>query len=198
MTKCFGRLALHTWTVDTTPLGAAIHAAKSAGYDAIELRNIDFRRCLDLGMNNDQILDLIHRSDMPVGILGVEYGWLFAAGEENKRLWSAFRKSCADAVALNCPMLMSAPGPLSGSISDAIANLRVGADIASEHGLDLAIEFNCQHDVINRLVTLREMIGAAGRSNCGMVLDAYHMHRTGAFGGVFEEVTGEEIFVFSI
>ena len=34
MPKKFGRLALHMWTIDTTPLATALDAAKQAGYDA--------------------------------------------------------------------------------------------------------------------------------------------------------------------
>jgi sugar phosphate isomerase/epimerase len=31
----FGRLALHMWTLDTTPLPEAIAAAKAGGFDGI-------------------------------------------------------------------------------------------------------------------------------------------------------------------
>ena len=37
----FRGLALHTWTVDTSPLDQALAAAKAAGFDAIELRRVD-------------------------------------------------------------------------------------------------------------------------------------------------------------
>src|SRR6516162_4322976 len=97
MTEKFGRLALHMWTIDTTPLATALDAARTAGYDAVELRRTDFKRCHDAGMTNAQVLDLIRNSDIPVGVLGVEYGWLFATGEESKRLFQSFRESCANA-----------------------------------------------------------------------------------------------------
>src|SRR5438552_1882178 len=100
MTNQFGRLALHTWTIDTTPLGTALDAARQAGYDAVELRRTDFKRLLDAGMSNAQVLDLIRESRIPVGVLGVEYGWLFATGDESKRLFKVFRESCENAVAL--------------------------------------------------------------------------------------------------
>ena len=41
------------------------------------------------------------------------------------------------------------PGPFAGPKSDAIENLKRGADICGKYGLTLAIEFNSQHDVIN-------------------------------------------------
>ena len=124
MTDKFGRLALHMWTVDTTPLATALDAAKKAGYDAVEFRRTDFKRCFDAGMGNAQVFDLIRKSGIKVGVLGVEYGWLFATGEESKRLFKVFRESCENAAALGCNMLMSAPGQVNGPIKDAIEYLK--------------------------------------------------------------------------
>jgi 2-keto-myo-inositol isomerase len=196
MTNKFGRLALHMWTIDTTPLATALDAARAAGYDAVELRRTDFKRCFDAGMSNAQVLDLIRKPGIRVGVLGVEYGWLFATGEESKRLFGVFRESCENAVALGCDMLMSAPGPVSGPIADAIKYLRHAGDIAADYGLRLAIEFNSQHDVLNRLEALHELLTGAARANCGYLIDAYHFARSGAPGRGFEDVPGEQIFCF--
>jgi 2-keto-myo-inositol isomerase len=196
MTDKFGRLALHTWTLDTTPLETALDAAKQAGYDAVELRRIDFKRCFERGMSNDAVLALIRKAGIAVGILGVEYGWLFATGDESKRLFGVFRESCENAKALGCGMLMSAPGQVNGPITDAIGHLKRAGDIAAEYGLRLAIEFNSQHDVLNSLSVQRELIEGAGKPNCGYLLDAYHLTRSGAGGRGFEQVPGEQIFVF--
>ncbi len=196
MTKKFGRLALHMWTIDTTPLATALDAARAAGYDAVELRRTDFKRCFDAGMSNAQVLDLVRKAGIPVGVLGVEYGWLFAGGEESKRLFGVFRESCENAVALGCDMLMSAPGPVTGPISDAIKYLREAGDIAADYGLRLAIEFNSQHDVLNRLEVLHELIRGAGKANCGYLIDAYHFARSGSPGRGFADVPAEQIFCF--
>jgi sugar phosphate isomerase/epimerase len=197
MTGKFGRLALHTWTIDTTPLSIALDAALKAGYDAVELRRIDFKRLLDAGHTNPQILELIRSCGIRVGILGVEYGWLFASGEESKRLFGVLRETCHNAVALGCDMLMCAPGPIAAPISEAVINLRTGADIIAEFpSLRLAIEFNSQHDVLNSVHVLGELLAGAGRKNCGYLLDAYHLTRSGSPGRGFEQVPGDEIFVF--
>jgi len=196
MTEKFGRLALHMWTIDTTPLATALDAARTTGYDAVELRRTDFKRCFDAGMTNEQVLDLIRDGGIPVGVLGVEYGWLFATGDESKRLFKVFRESCANAIALGCTMLMSAPGPVSGSIKDAIKYLREAGDIAADYGLRLAIEFNSQHDVLNSLPVLTELITGAAKPNCGYLIDAYHFTRSGAGGPGFESVPAEQIFCF--
>jgi sugar phosphate isomerase/epimerase len=189
-------LALHTWTLDTTPLEGALAAARAGGFDAVELRRTDFDRCFKRGLSNDEVLDAIRAAGLPVCTLGVEYGWLFARGNESKRLYGVFRESCANAVALGCTMMMSAPGQVSGPLSEAIENLRIASDIVGEHGLRLAIEFNSQHDVINRIEVLHDLIDTAGRANCGMLLDAYHLHRSGRPGRGFAEVPGETIFAF--
>lgn len=192
----FGRLALHLWTIDTTPLATALDAAKQAGYDAVELRRIDFKRCFENGLSNAQVLDLVRASGIAVGVLGVEYGWLFATGDESKRLFKVFRESCENAVALGCTMLMSAPGQVNGPISEAIRYLREAGEIAAEYGLKLAIEFNSQHDVLNSLGVLRELITGADRPNCGYLVDAYHFARSGAGGRGFESIPAEQIFCF--
>jgi 2-keto-myo-inositol isomerase len=196
MTKKFGRLALHMWTIDTTPLATALDAARAAGFDAVELRRTDFKRCFDAGMTNEQVLALIRASGIPVGVLGVEYGWLFAAEDESKRLFKVFRESCENAVALGCSMLMSAPGPIAGPIADAIKYLRQAGDIAAEYHLRLALEFNSQHPVLNKLAVLRELLEGAKKANCGYLIDTYHFARSGAGGRGFESVPADQIFCF--
>ncbi|HEX3442461.1 MAG TPA: sugar phosphate isomerase/epimerase [Pseudolabrys sp.] len=196
MTDKFGRLALHMWTIDTTPLKTALEAAKQGGFDAVELRRTDFKRCFDEGMSNAQVLNLIRASGIPVGVLGVEYGWLFATGEESKRLFKVFRESCENAVTLGCDTLMSAPGQVNGTIKDAIRYLKEAGDIAAEYNLKLGIEFNSQHDVLNSLPVLTELIEGADKPNCGYLIDAYHFTRSGAGGRGFENVPAEKIFCF--
>jgi 2-keto-myo-inositol isomerase len=196
MAEKFGRLALHTWTIDTTPLAAALDAAKTGGFDAVELRRIDFKRCFDADMHNGQVLELIKKSGIPVGVLGVEYGWLFATGDDSERLFKVFRESCENAVALNCDTLMSAPGQVNGPIPQAIDYLKRAGDIAGEFGLKLAIEFNSQHDVLNSLAVLTRLIEGADRPNCGYLIDTYHFTRSGAGGRGFASVPADKIYCF--
>lgn len=196
MTEQFGRLSLHTWTIDTTPLGPALEAIKTAGYHAVELRRKDFYRCYQAGMTNDEVLDLINASGVKVAVLGVEYGWLFATGEESGRLFNDLRASCENAVAIGCPQLMSAPGPYEGSLKDAVGHLRRAADVAGEYGLKLSIEFNSQHPNLNSVETLTELVHSADKPNVGLLLDAYHLARSGRPGRGFEEVPGEDIMHF--
>ncbi len=196
MAEKFGRLALHMWKIDTTPLAEALDAAKKGGFDAVELRRTDFKRCSDAGMTNAQVLDIVKKSGIPCGVLGVEYGWLFATGDESKRLFDVFRESCENAVAMGCDTLMSAPGQVQGPISEAIKYLKRAGDIAAEYKLKLAIEYNSQHDVLNSLPVLTELITGANKENCGYLVDAYHFTRSGFGGRGFAPIPAEQIFCF--
>jgi 2-keto-myo-inositol isomerase len=147
-------------------------------------------------MSNAQVLELIKKAGITVGVLGVEYGWLFATGDESKRLFGVFRESCENAVALGCDMLMSAPGQISGPIPDAVKRLKEAGDIAAEYKLKLAIEYNSQHDVLNSLSVLTELISGADRPNCGYLVDAYHFTRSGFGGRGFEPIPADMIYCF--
>ena len=192
----FGRLALHTWTIDTTPLATALDAARQGGFDAMELRRIDFERCYEAGMSNDQVLDLIKKSGIPVGVLGVKYGFLFAQGDEQKELFDIYRLSCQNAVALGCDTLMSAPGQTDGTIEYAIESLKRAGDIAAEYGLRIGIEFNSQHPTLNSMAVQRELIEGAGKANVGYLIDAYHFARSGAPGASFGDMPADKIYCF--
>lgn len=190
----FRGLALHTWTVDTTPLDEALAAAQAGGFEAVELRRVDFDRCAARGLDNATTLDLVRTAGLPVSAVGVEYGWIFSTGSERERLLGVFRQSCENAVALGCGMMMSAIGPGSASTDEAVANIRRAGEIAAGFGVKLTLEYQFQHPVVRSLDILRDLIGRAGAKNVGLLLDAYHLQRGGRPGRGFEDVSGAEIF----
>ncbi|MCC7347583.1 MAG: sugar phosphate isomerase/epimerase [Variibacter sp.] len=196
MKNPFAGIALHTWTVDTTPLKEALAAAKAGGADAVEIRQLDFKRGYENGLTDGGIVDIIRQSGNTVCAMGVEYGWMFATGEESKRLFKVFRQQCENARAVGCSLMMSATGQNNGSIKDAIPHVRIAGDIAAEFGHTLCLEFNSQHPTINAVEPARELVHGAGKKNVGLLLDAYHLHRSGRIGRAFEEVPAEEIFYF--
>ena len=190
------RLALHTWSLDTTPLSEALAAIKAAGWSAAELRWVDFVRLREQGRSNQQVLDLVRASGVKVGVLGTEYGLIFATGEERDRLLASLELTCANAVALGCEMIMIAPGQNEGSLELAAANFRAGGEVAKRHGVRLALEFNSAHRVLNRLSIARDVLAAANHPHCGLLLDAYHLERSGDGGRGFADVPPQQIFTF--
>ena len=100
-------LALHTWTLDTTPLPRVLEIVRDAGWAAVELRRLDFARSAERGQAAPAVLDLVRRSGLATACVGVELGWMFASGEERARLLRAFDESCGWAAALGCRTVMS-------------------------------------------------------------------------------------------
>ena len=197
MTKMQDRLALHTWTLDTTPLPEFLRASREAGWNAVELRRIDFTRCFEQGLSNGQVLDLVRGSGLKVACVGTEYGLIFAKGEERSRLLKVLEETCANAAALGCKLVMIAPGQNAVStMREAAANFRAGGEIAGRHGVRLALEFNSAHSVINRLEVGREIVALADHPSCGLLLDSYHLERSGGGGRGFESMPATEIFAF--
>lgn len=194
MAHRFAGLALHTWTVDTTPFEAVLIAAKAAGFEAIELRRVDFKRCHERGLSNDAVLALVRDSGLKVSAVGTEYGWTFAARDDRERLFASLEEACTNAVALDCGTVMSGIGPGAASFEEAVANVRRAGEIAARHGLRLALEYQFQHPIVSSLDILRDLVGRAGQPTVGLLLDAYHLQRGGRPGRGFDDVPGSEIF----
>src|SRR5262245_56340905 len=117
------KLALHTWSLDTTPLAEVLRATKAAGWNAVELRRIDFTRCFEAGLTNAQVLDLVRTSGLKTACVGTEYGLIFAKGQERERLLKVLDETCANAVSLGCDLVMIAPGQNPpGPLTEAAAN----------------------------------------------------------------------------
>jgi sugar phosphate isomerase/epimerase len=131
-----------------------------------------------------------------VGVIGTEYGLIFSTGADRDRLIGSLELTCANAVALGCEMVMIAPGQNEGSLELAAANFRAGGEVAKRHGVRLALEFNSAHRVLNTLRIAREVIAAANHPHCGLLLDAYHLERSGDGGRGFADVPPGEIFTF--
>lgn len=104
------RLALHHWTLETTPLPEFLRVARETGWNAVELRRSSFTGCFGAGMTNAQVVDLIASSNITVAVIGTEYGLFFAKGDEQRRLLKVPEETCANA---SCSGYLSyeAPNP---------------------------------------------------------------------------------------
>ena len=66
-----------------------------------------------------------------------------------------------------------------------------GVDLAS--GVRVAVEFNSQAEQFNALAPMRELLALAGHPLCGLLLDAYHLERSGGKPDDVDDVAAEEI-----
>ncbi|HUF92070.1 MAG TPA: sugar phosphate isomerase/epimerase family protein [Candidatus Limnocylindria bacterium] len=186
-------LALHTWTLDTTPLPDALAIARRAGWEGIELRRLDFTRAADAGHSAEAVLGQVRASGLGVACVGVDHGWMWAEGDERRRLLSVFAEQCARAAALGCDLVMSPVDRGRGTVTQAGASVREVGDIAAEHGVRVAIEFNSQCEQLNALAPMREVLARAGHPRCGLLLDTYHIGRSGCTLAELDDVAPAEI-----
>ena len=190
------RLALHHWTLDHLPLADFLRVARDTGWNAVELRRSSFTKCYDAGMSNGQVLDLIRSSGIKVAVIGTEYGLYFAKGEERDRLLKVLDETCANAAALGCDMVMCAEGPRKGTLDEVADNLRAGGEVCRRHNVRFAFEFSSTAAVMNSLAVARQVQALVNHPNVGLLLDAYHLERTGGGGRGFADVPPHDIFAF--
>lgn len=186
-------LALHTWTLDSTPLADVLRVARATGWDAVELRRVDFARAAAAGHAAADVIELVRASGLPVACVGVELGWMLAAGAERQRLFDVFAESCRWATALACPLVMSPVDRGRGDVAQAVTTLREIGELAAEHGVHLALEFNSQAEQFNTLARVREVLARAAHPRCGLLLDTYHLGRSGADVRELEDIAPDEI-----
>ena len=186
-------LALHTWTLDSTPLADALRVVRETGWDAVELRRIDFVRAAERGVDADAVIELVKTSGLPVACVGVENGWMWAEGDVRRRLLRVFAEQCERAARLGCATVMSPVDVGAGDVKIAAASVKEVGDIAGRHGVRLALEFNSQCAQINTLRSVREVLAKAAHPHVGLLLDTYHLQRSGAQPNDLADVSPAEI-----
>jgi sugar phosphate isomerase/epimerase len=179
MSGPFTGIALHTWTLDTTPFDTVVSIAREVGFDALELRRADFDRCIAAGHSASYVIDTVLASGLAVSAVGVQPHWLHAEGEELDRLMAIFDEQCERAQALGCPLAMSAIGEEPRDGGDRVSKIRRAGDIAAKRGLRVTFEFGSQNRVINTLPIARALVDAAAHPAVGLLVDLYHMQRSG-------------------
>ncbi|MBI1845894.1 MAG: sugar phosphate isomerase/epimerase [Candidatus Rokubacteria bacterium] len=187
------RLSLHTWTLDRTPLADVLAVIRAVGWDAVELRRIDFARAAQAGQSADEVLGLVGRSGLPVACVGVELGWMWAEGDERTRLLAAFAESCAWARTLGCGVVMSPVDKGTGDAERAMRSIREVGDLAAAHRVRLALEFNSQAEQWNTLGAVDALVRRAGHPHVGLLVDAYHLQRSGGKPADVTALRGEDI-----
>src|SRR5438309_2813958 len=189
-------LALHTWTLDTTPLAEVLRVTRRVGWDGIELRRVDFARAAERGQSAADVLALVSTAGLPVACVGVEFGWMYAEGAERRRLLQVFDEQCGRATTAGCGTVMSPADKGRGDLRRAAESVREVGELAAKHGVRLAVEFNSQAEQLNTLARMREVMAKAAHPRCGLLLDTYHLWRSGATLRDIEDVgLGEVAYV---
>jgi 4-hydroxyphenylpyruvate dioxygenase len=170
-----------------------LRVARETGWDAVELRRIDFQRAADAGQSEQAVLALVRASGLPVACVGAANGWMFSQGDERRERLRAVEEACRRAAALGCATVMSSVDFATGDVRQAAEGLREVGHIAAAHGVRFALEYQSQAPQFSTLASAREVLGLADHPSCGLLLDTYHLERCGDGLAGFESATLEEL-----
>ena len=183
------RLALHTWTLLSTKVADILKVARSTGWDGVEIS----RQSITAAMPIDEIARLVKASGLPVACVGAGSGWMWSDGDARRAMLATFDEACRVAASLDCRTVMSPVDQGTGDLAQAAAGVREVGDMAARHGVRLAVEFNSLAKQLNSLERARELMDRAAHPACGLLLDTYHLGRSGATMRQIEDVAPREI-----
>lgn len=187
------RLALHARTLQTTPLPEVLRIARATGWNGIELRWADYARTLAAGHSKEDVIELLRACGLPLVAMGAKPGWMWADGDEGDSVFQTVVESCDVARALGCPTVASAADDSRGDVRRAAARVREAGEVAAAHGLRLALQFNSAASQLNNLKAGLELLDLADHPACGLLLDVYHLIRSGSGARGFAHVPAERI-----
>src|SRR5262245_39994567 len=101
------RLALHTWTLLSTPLADAVRIARDVGWEGVELSGRSFAPGGPTALPAAEVERVARAGGLPVACLSVDLGWMWAEGDARTSLLRTFDERCRMAAALGAPLVMS-------------------------------------------------------------------------------------------
>jgi 4-hydroxyphenylpyruvate dioxygenase len=120
---------------------------------------------------------------------------MFAHGEERGRILAGIRDGCRWGAALGVPVVMSPVDFTDGPLDRAAASLVEVGDVVAGHGLRLALELQSQAPRFNTVERTREVVATAGHPACGLLIDTYHVERSGGWPAVAALAPHEILYV---
>ncbi len=192
-TQATPTLALHTWTLDSTPLPTVLTIARETGWQALELRHVDFTRAAEAGQSEDDVIALVKASGLPVVCVGARLGWMFAEGAELDELLAIFEAACRRAAAFGCPVVQTPVDLGTGDVQQAAARTRQIGEIAARSGVRVALEPVSAAQQFTTLDSVLKLLAAAGHPAVGFDVDSYHIERTGEGFAEIERLTLDQI-----
>ncbi len=173
-------LVLHGQTTLYNNLVSDIRIAKQAGFSGLEIATPKLLRCLDAGVNPEELAEMFRRHEIKpvcIDILGdVEH----VDPEGRKRLLSEAERLCSVARTLGCPTVqLNAFNGLEGRPEPEIIRLTARniaeiADIGMEYGIRFQIE-GAAWTPIHSLSQCLKLIELTERDNVGLVIDFWHL-----------------------
>ena len=199
------QIALNGATTMQADLATDFQAAKSAGFDYLEIWAEKLKDFLQKN-SSDELEDLVTRSGVPpLSLNSIEH-----ISFRHPDAWEAVKVQCAELSALaekiGCPFIVVVPSPLPESgatraevVEESVRALRELCDIAARHHVALAFEFLGQPSCsVPTLDLAHEIVRATERDNLGLVIDSFHFYAGGSTIQMVESLDPNLIYVFHI
>lgn len=192
------KLALNGATTMRASLETDLQAAKSAGYDYLEIWKAKLNH-----RSPEDLKKLFAEAGVPpLSINSIEHITFrdAAAYEGIKRECRELSKIAAE---IECPYIVVVPGRLPAGdvdvVEESVHVLTELCDIAAEYGVALGFEFLGQPDCsVPTLDLAHEIVSTAARDNLGLVIDSFHFYAGGSNVQMIEKLDPRQIFIFHI
>lgn len=199
------KLALNGATTMRADLTTDLHAAKSAGFDYLEIWAAKLRAFLKEGSTSELKHLFMHSGLSPLSINSIEHITF-----RDPRAYDAIKRECEElsriANAVGCPCIVVVPGPLPAGgasretvVAESVKVLNELCDISAAHNVSLAFEFLGQTDCsVPTLDLAADIVREANRKDLGLVIDSFHFYAGGSTFSMIEALDPSLIQIFHI
>jgi sugar phosphate isomerase/epimerase len=176
-------LVLCSGTIRNAPFALTVRAAAAAGFQGISLYYDEYRQARSSGWSDLDLRTFLDDHGIAVAELDGRMDWL--PGDTGAPSSAEFIDAAASLRARSITVLEVRGRPVGHSLTleDVSSAFAAVCDRAADHALLAHIEYFPLSGIAD-LGTAYEIVRAAGRSNGGVLVDAWH-HRRGADAGRF-------------
>jgi len=128
----------------------------------------------------DDLRKLLAENEVTLPVASFQGGLLLSQGDARRQHWDDFGRRLAQLRELGIGTLVLAAdvvGPLTQQDLERVQmSLGQAATQAGQHGIRLALEFQCRSTFINNLQTAAALVAETGSPYLGLCLDSFHYH----------------------
>jgi len=181
------RFSLNPATIGQCDFEKSLEIARQAGFEGIGLRHNLLADYLGRGRTPAQAAELIEKSGLTTTEAGFLAGWMFhggvplagkraRSGESREQLLREMEEFFQLVGELGAPPLTALVATQeNGDLDQAGRDLAWLCDRAGKHGLRIMVELIGNAPLINSVRQARRLMEAAGKDNCGLLLDSFLM-----------------------
>jgi sugar phosphate isomerase/epimerase len=161
------------------PFFEKLEAAADAGFTGMSVSMMDYRAALAEGRSDADVVAAVGAAGVEITAVGGVTRWLDGSADDDERLAMnlAARFACGT---VNCT---ATNAPYRG-LDAAVAAFAAVCDRAADRGLRCRLEF-VPWTGVGDLATAWDVVRLAGRGNGGLLIDNWHLERS---GGTFDDL----------